>query len=112
MPVAHKAVAVGGEVGLNLKGIFNGGSKFPVVLPFFRYEFYNPQQDVIVDNLSSTPAEERNKVSMIVAGVNWRPLPNLVVKADYTTRSIGGGKYNSENEFAVGIAWTGWFYQK
>ncbi len=112
MPVAHKAVAVGGEVGLNLKGIFNGGSKFPVVLPFFRYEFYNPQHDVIVDNLSSTTAEERNKVSMIVAGVNWRPLPNLVVKADYTTRKIGGGKYNSENEFAVGFAWTGWFYQK
>ena len=112
MPVAHHAVAVGGEVGLNLKGIFNGGSKFPVVLPFFRYEYYNPQQEVIVDDLNATPAEERNKVSMIVAGLNWRPIPNLVVKADYTTRSIGGGKYNSENEFAVGIAWTGWFYQK
>lgn len=55
---------------------------------------------------------------MWVAGINWRPLPNLIVKADYTTRQIGTSKvfgkgtYNSENEFAVGVAFVGWLVKK
>jgi hypothetical protein len=50
--------------------------------------------------------------------LNWYALPNLVVKADYTTRQIGTnkvfgtGKYNSENEFSIGIAYIGWFVKK
>ena len=54
--------------------------------------------------------EKRCQVSMWTAGLNWYALPNLVVKADYTTRQIGTnkvfgtGKYNSENEFSIGIA--------
>ena len=45
-------------------------------------------------------------------------LPNLVVKADYTTRHIGTNKvfgstkYNNENEFAIGIAYVGWFTKR
>jgi len=49
---------------------------------------------------------------MWTAGLNWKALPNLVFKADYTTRKIGGGKYNSENEFAIGVAYVGWFWSK
>ena len=30
--------------------------------------------------------DKRNQVSMWTAGLNWYALPNLVVKADYTTR--------------------------
>ena len=32
-----------------------------------------------------------------------------MVKADYTKRKIGSGAYNDENEFALGVAFTGWF---
>ena len=45
-------------------------------------------------------------------------MPNLVVKADYTTRQIGTGKmfgtgpYTSENEFSIGLAYIGWFFKK
>ena len=63
--------------------------------------------------------DDRHKTSMWTAGLNWKALPNLVVKANYTTRQIGtnkmfgtSDKYNSENEFAVGIAYTGWFFKK
>lgn len=55
---------------------------------------------------------------MWTAGLNWYALPNLVVKADYSTRQIGTskvfgtGKYNSENEFSIGIAYVGWFIKK
>ena len=51
-------------------------------------------------------------ISMWTAGLNWKALPNLVFKADYTTRKIGSGKYNSENEFAIGVAYVGWFWSK
>ena len=106
-PVAHEAVAYGGELGIKVRGLVNDKS-FPDIIPFGRYEYYNPQENVT----GMFVADKRLKTSMWVAGINWRALPNLVVKADYTTRKIGGGKYNSENEFAVGLAWAGWFSKK
>ena len=106
-PVAHKAVAFGGELGLNIQGILND-ARCPKIIPFGRYEYYNTQEDV----LSPYTADDRLKTSLWVAGINWRILPQLVVKADYTSRRIGGGKYNNENEFAVGVAWAGWFWKK
>ena len=36
--------------------------------------------------------EKRCQVSMWTAGLNWYALPNLVVKADYSTRQIGTSK--------------------
>ena len=100
-------MAFGGELGLNLQGILND-ARFPQIIPFGRYEYYNAQQDVLAPYV----ADDRLKTSMWVMGVNWRILPQLVVKADYTLRRIGGGKYNNENEFALGVAWAGWFWKK
>ena len=121
VPIAHKAVAYGGEVGLNLQGIFNN-PKFPKIIPFGRFEYYNPQEERINSSImqqlekSSTSFtahnEDRLKTSMWVVGINWRPLPQLVVKADYTHRTIGSGKYNDENEVGIGMAWAGWLWKK
>ncbi len=108
-PIAQKAVSYGMEAGLRLKGFIDGDA-MPDLIPFARYEYYNPQEKVKTDSYHSTPADKRLKTSMWVAGVNYRPLPYLVVKADYTKRRIGGGEYNSENEFAIGVAFTGWFF--
>lgn len=107
-PIAKKAVSYGGEVGFNLRLLCRDNTRVPVIYPFVRYEYYNPQEEV----LSPHTAELRNKVSMWTAGANWYALPNLVVKADYTTRRIGGGKYNSENEFSLGVAYIAWFLSK
>lgn len=107
-PIAKNAVSYGGEVGFNLRSLCKGNTRVPVIYPFVRYEYYNPQEEV----LSPHTAELRNKVSMWTAGANWYALPNLVVKADYTTRRIGGGKYNSENEFSLGVAYIAWFLSK
>lgn len=106
-PIAKRAVSYGAELGLNLRNI-TGLEKFPSLWPFARYEYYNPQEEVV----TRQAADEREKVSMWTAGLNWRALPNLVFKADYTTRRIGGGKYNNENEFALGVAYVGWFWSK
>lgn len=112
-PVAKRAVSYGGEVGLNIATI-SGCAKCPVIYPFARYEYYNPQEEVI----GKYVADNRLQTSMWTAGINWRALPGLIVKADYTTRQLGTSKifgkgiYNSENEFAVGIAFTGWLFSK
>lgn len=108
VPVASNAVSYGGELGINLRSLFGSQSKFPVIYPFARYEYYNPQEK----GEGKQVMDLRNKVNMWSVGANWYALPNLVVKADYKARKIGGGKYNSENEFSLGIAYIGWFFSR
>ena len=111
---AKQALCYGAEAGVNLRAIFQGAKKCPVLYPFVRYEYYNPQESAE----SGLSVDSRCQVKKWTAGLNWFALPNLVVKADYTTRQIGTskvfgkGKYNSENEFAIGIAYVGWFCKK
>lgn len=107
-PIAKHAVSYGGEIGFNLRAICKDNRKVPVIYPFVRYEYYNPQQK----GEGKQVMDLRDKVSMWAAGANWYVLPNLVVKADYTTRRIGDGKYTGENEFSVAIAYIGWFWSK
>lgn len=107
-PIAERAVSYGAEAGLRLKGMVNN-TKMPDLIPFARFEYYNPQEKVVVDASNLKGADLRLKTQMWVAGLNYRPLPNIIVKADYTKRRIGDGKYKSENEFAVGVAFVGWF---
>lgn len=114
VPVAKRAVSYAGEVGLNLRSICGSNPKVPVIYPFARYEYYNPQEEGEVGQVM----DPRNQVSLWIFGLNWFALPNLVVKADYMTRQIGTnkvfgkGRYNSENEFSIGIAYVGWFFRK
>ena len=113
-PIAKRAVSYNAEVGVNLKSIFRGGKYFPVIYPFAQYEYYNSQEK----GEGMDVMDARCQVSKWNFGLNWRALPNLVVKADYTTRQIGTGKvfgkgaYNSENEFGTVTAYIGWFFKK
>ena len=113
--VAKETLTYSAEVGVRLKSFFPSVEKFPDVIPFAHYAYYNPQEK----GEGTASMDDRCQVSMWRMGLNWRPLPNLVVKADYTTRQIGTKKlfgtssmYNSENEFAIGVAYVGWFFKK
>jgi hypothetical protein len=102
--VAKNALAYGIEGGYNIKNFW----------PYVRYEYFNSQES----GDSGQTMDARCQVSKWSGGVNWRALPNLVVKADYATRQIGTrkifgtSKYNSENEFSIGLAYIGWFIKK
>lgn len=113
--VAKEVVTYSAELGVNVKSFFPAVEKFPTLMPFVHYEYYNPQEK----GEGQSAMDRRCQVSMWTVGLNWKPLPNLVVKADYTTRQIGekslfgrSGVYNSENEFAIGLAYVGWFFKK
>jgi len=111
-PIAKRAVSYNAEVGINLGSIIGGS--FPVIYPFAQYEYYNSQEK----GEGMDVMDARCQVSKWNFGLNWKALPNLVVKADYTTRQIGTSKvfgtgpYNSENEFSIGVAYIGWFFKK
>ncbi len=111
--VAKTAMAYGVEVGANLKNIFYR-NRGPVFFPFVRYEYFNPQE--VADTGYS--ADVRCQVSKWIAGLNWFALPNLVVKADASSRRIGtdnpfgSSDYHHENEFSIGVAYVGWFFRK
>lgn len=109
-PVGKNALGYGAEAGVNLGNALGAGS-MPVIYPFVRYEYFNPQESVA----RPATADRRLQTSKWSAGVNWYALPNLVVKADWSGRRIGTsnpfgrGTYNSENEVSVGVAYVGWF---
>lgn len=105
-PVAKNAVSYAAEAGYNISSFL--GEKVAPIFPFLRYEYYNPQEKTEKEMV----ADKRLQVDMWTIGVNYYTLPNLVLKADYAMRSIGKGKYNSENEFSIGLAYVGWFTKK
>ncbi len=113
-PIAKRVMDYSFEAGVNLKAFFPNVNKFPTIYPFVHYNYYNPQEEVE----SGMIADKRCQVSLWSFGLNWKPLPGLVVKADYTTRQIGTSKifgtsdYTSENEFRLGLAYTLWFNKK
>lgn len=111
--IAAKAVSYAGEVGIHLNSFFKN-EKCPALTPFVRYEYYNPQEK----GEGKMTMDNRCQVSMWTFGLNWNVLPNLVFKADYTTRQIGTkkpfsqGSYNSENEISLGLAYVAWFQKE
>lgn len=78
------------------------------IIPFVRYEYYNSMYKVA----SGTAYDPRYNISLITAGINYRPLPNLVIKADYTHRWVDQGNFNSENTVSLAVAYVGWFISK
>ncbi|MBD5222242.1 MAG: hypothetical protein HDS70_07765 [Bacteroidales bacterium] len=102
--VASDAVAVGAEAGYNIFGLFPSlSSRKQKFYVFGRYDYY----DSMARMESSTPLGwcGRQKIS---AGINWFPIPQIVVKADYTY-GILEPKYNNEPAVNIGIAYVGWF---
>lgn len=112
-PVASTTMSYGAEIGFNLRAIC-GHPGMPVIYPFVRYEYFNPQYRVA----TGYTADNRLEVSKWTAGINWYALPNLVVKADYSHRAVGtqgvfgSGRFNSESDVSIGIAYVGWFISK
>lgn len=111
--VGSHALSYNAEVGVNVASFFPE-TKCPVIYPFVQYAYYDPQETTS----SGTIKDKRTQVSMWTFGLNWKPLPFLVVKADYATRQIGThavfgkGRYNSENEFRLGVAYALYFSKK
>ena len=103
-PVASDAATAGCELGYNVFGHFERltaeNQKFIV---FGRYEWY----DSMLKGTNAAAYEWCGK-QRIALGVNYFPLPEIVVKAEYSERFYKS-PYNNEPSVSVGVAYSGWF---
>lgn len=100
--VASDVVIAGVEAGYDFFSLIPKLARQKLYV-FGRYDYY----DSMAKMESGTALQwcRRNKVS---AGINWMPIPQIVVKADYTC-GILDKKYNNEGAINLGIAYVGWF---
>ena len=95
--VGNGAVAAGIEAGYDVLG---GDKKLFV---FGRYEYYNSYIPDASQELAEWTAKHR-----IALGVNYLPIPQIAVKAEYSHRFLKAG-YNPEPSINIGICYMTWF---
>lgn len=104
-PVASDVIATGIEAGYNIFSFFPKmeQSEKPLYV-FGRYDYYDSMyktEGSVVDN-------ECWGRQRIAAGINYKPLKDIVIKAEYSHRILKK-QYNNEDTFSVAIAYSGFF---
>jgi len=97
-PVAKNALGYYVELGYNIAPII-GITQDVKLIPFGKYDYYNSMYDVET-NVFANPRFER---SVYTFGFNIVWKNQIVLKADYSSRIVGKGNYNTENTFSLGI---------
>lgn len=102
--VSKNAYAVGIEAGYNVfSQIAYMRAHNKKMYVFGRYEMYNPY----ASNTKAT-AYDYTAVKRMAVGVNYYPIPQIVVKAEYSNRFLKS-IYNNEPAFNIGVAYEGFF---
>lgn len=102
--VASDAIAAGFEAGYDIFGVIpKMKAKKQKFYVFGRYDYY----DSMARMESGTPLGwcGRHKIT---AGINYYPIPQVVIKGDYSY-GILERKYNNEPAINIGVAYVGWF---
>ena len=102
-PVGDAAFAAGGEAGYDILPLFNPKDKEQKLYVFGRYEYYNPYIAVSGQGTYHYTAKHR-----IAAGINWIPVPQIAVKAEYSHRFLKE-EYNPEPSISIGVAYMAFF---
>lgn len=102
--VGKNAYAIGIEAGYD---VFSQIAKLrkdkQKLYVFGRYDNYSTCSDSKTKNIYPYC-----KAQCMTLGVNYMPLKQIVVKADYSKRFFRS-QYNNEPSVNIGIAWQGWF---
>lgn len=103
--VASHAIAVGVEAGYNVFAPFShtkvGNQELYV---FGRYDYYDSMLRTasgVIDN----PCWSRQKIT---AGVNYRPITPITIKAEWSNRLLKSA-YNNEPQISMGVTYMGLF---
>ena len=102
--VSQNAYAVGIEAGYDLFSQIDclkaDNQKLYV---FGRYESYNPYA-----SKTKGTAYDYTKVNRMAFGLNYFPIKDIVIKAEYSKRFLRH-QYNNEPSFSIGVAYEGFF---
>ncbi len=102
--VSKNAYAVGVEAGYDVfSQIKSLRDKEQELYVFGRYEQYNPY----ASDTKGT-AYDYTAVKRLAVGVNYHPLPQIVIKAEYSNRFLKD-IYNNEPSVNIGVAYEGFF---
>ncbi|MGN1220733.1 MAG: hypothetical protein ACI4TU_07325 [Candidatus Cryptobacteroides sp.] len=101
--VGKSAVAAGCEAGYDILSFFSRKDTERKLFLFGRYEYYN---SYIPD--TGQEAAEWTAKHRIAVGLNYIPLPQIVVKAEYSHRFLKPG-YNPEPSVNIGICYMAYF---
>lgn len=102
--VGKGAVAAGGEAGYDLLRLCPAvAAKAGKLYLFGRYEYYDAYIPTI--NAPTYTWTERHRIA---AGFNYFPMPQLVIKAEFSERFLLSG-YNNEPSVSIGVAYAGMF---
>jgi hypothetical protein len=103
-PVGKNAVSLGIEAGYDVFSQIEKlrRDKHKMYL-FGRYEYYNPY--IPSKDQQHYEYTEKNRMAF---GINYYPLPQIVVKAEYSKRFLKS-QYNNEPSISIGIAYEGFF---
>ena len=102
-PIGDKAFAAGIEAGYDIFSFLNLRDREQKFYVFGRWECYNPY--VAENGQGSYDFTEKKRIAL---GVNWMPIPEIAVKAEYSRRFLKEG-YNDEPSVNIGIAYMGFF---
>ena len=104
-PVASDAIAAGAEAGYNFFGLSTAPNiKKQQLWLFARYEYY----DSMFKTQGSVQDYKWTARQHIAAGINYYPIRDIVVKADFNI-GILDKKYNNEPSISLGVAYSGLF---
>lgn len=104
-PYAHTEVgraawAAGVEAGVNVLAGCRTDKKLYIFTHLEHYDSYVPYEGMV--------DKEWCERSLVTAGVNYCPVPEVAIKAEGGVRLLAE-QYNNEPYVAVGITWTGFF---
>ena len=102
-PVGDGAIAAGIEAGYDIFSLCNLKDKEQKLYVFGRYEYYNPY--IAESGQGTYNFTEKHRIA---AGINWIPVPQIAVKAEYSHRFLQEG-YNDEPSVSIGVAYMGFF---
>jgi hypothetical protein len=104
--VASDAICTGIEAGYNIIPLLNrkAAQENKRLFIFGRYEYY----DAMYKTAANIPKNDWCGRRRAVAGFNYFPISQVVIKAEYSA-GILKKEYNNENSFSIGVAYAGFF---
>ncbi|MCY3986473.1 MAG: hypothetical protein OXF23_05470 [Candidatus Dadabacteria bacterium] len=83
----------------NIFSVFNSASRYMEYLaPFFRYEKFDTQEKVPA-GYERDPANDR---TLYTIGLNYKPISNVVIKAEYQNLDTAAGESEDQYNFGIG----------
>lgn len=100
-PVASEAQIMSAELGYNFLPLFNPDTDLSLQA-FVRWEQFNSM------HATDTPvfADPRFKRTVATFGLNFLPHRDIVVKSDYSIRTLGDERFNTEHTFSLAVGFS------